>query len=240
MSKEYVATVDGRWGTCAYFSKDFYIGQSFAHYGEFSPDETEFVIKLAEKAGRDKLVLDIGANIGAIAQALEVSGFTVEAFEPQPEVHELLKQNMKGKAHNVALASKAGTTVMPNLDYAAVNNFGGISINTASKSRGAIKVPVATLDSFNFQNVGLMKIDVEGFEEEVLKGGVETIARCSPLMYVEDDRVQKSASLHKLLKDLGYRFELHQPPLFRPANFFNKPQNIWDRNIVSKNLVCYK
>lgn len=240
MTKEYVSTVEGRWGTCAYFNKDFYIGQSFAHYGEFSPDETEFVIALAAKAGKDKLVLDIGANIGAIAQALEFSGFTVEAFEPQPEVYELLRQNMKGKAHNVALGSKAGETVMPNLDYGAVNNFGGISVGTASKSRGAIKVPVATLDSFNYQNVGLMKIDVEGFEEEVLKGGIETIKRCSPVLYMEDDRVQKSASLHKYLKDLGYIFQLHQPALFRPNNFFKKEQNIWDRNIVSRNLVCVR
>lgn len=239
-NKPYVATVQGRWGTVSYFDKDFYIGQSFAHYGEFSPDETEFVIKLAEKAGKDKLVLDIGANIGAIAQALEFSGFTVEGFEPQPEVHELLKMNMKGKAHNVALASRAGFTTMPNFDYAQVNNYGGISINTASKSRGAIKVEVRTLDSYNFQNVGLMKIDVEGFEEEVLRGATETIKRCSPIMYIEDDRVEKSDALHKYLKELGYRFERHNPPLFRPDNFFRKPDNIWDRQFVSKNLVCFK
>lgn len=239
--KPYVATVEGRWGKCSFFDKDFYIGASMANYGECSPDETEYLIKLAEIAAKDgKLVLDIGANIGVISQALEYSGFTVEAFEPQPEVYELLKQNIKGKAHNMALGSKPGVTVVPNLDYSQVNNYGGISINTASKSRGAIQVQVATLDSFNYQNVGLIKIDVEGFEEEVLKGAVETIKRCSPVMYIEDDRQDKSASLRQFLKDLGYRFKMHQPPLFRAQNFFNKPDDIWDKPYTSKNLVCYK
>ena len=192
------------------------------------------------KAGKDKLVLDIGANIGVISQALEFSGFTVESFEPQPEVFGLLRRNMKGRCHNLALASRVGVTTIPKVNYDEVNNFGGLSCGTASKSRGAIEVKVETLDSFNFANVGLMKIDVEGFEEEVLRGGVETINRCSPVLYLEDDRKEKSPSLHAFLKELGYRFEVHAPPLYRERNFFGKKQNIWDKNFVSRNIVCYR
>jgi FkbM family methyltransferase len=238
--KSYVKTVEGRWGPCAYFEQDEYIGKSIQHYGEYNPDETEFIIALAEKTGKDKLVLDIGANIGAIAQALEFSGFRVEAFEPQPEVFALLTQNFKGKSHNLALASRAGVTVMPKVDYSQRNNFGGFSIGTSSKSRGAIQVEVRRLDDFAFENVGLMKIDVEGFEEEVLRGSVETITRCSPVLYLEDDRKEKSPSLHAFLQELGYRWEPHEPPLYREKNFFGKRENIWGVNYVSKNIVCYR
>lgn len=129
---------------------------------------------------------------------------------------------------------------MPNLDYSSVNNFGGVALGTGSKSRGTVTVPVATLDSFAIENVGLIKIDVEGFEEEVLKGGIETINRCRPVLYIEDDRPQKSASLRQFLKELGYRFELHEPPLFRSSNFFGNPKNIWGSNICSRNLVCFR
>src|ERR1700722_5709686 len=115
MNADYITNVDGRWGKCHFFKQDQYIGQSLLHYGEYNPDETEFILGLAAKAGKDKTVLDIGANIGVIAQALERSGFTVEAFEPQAEVFALLQKNFKGKAHNVALGEQAGTTVMPNL-----------------------------------------------------------------------------------------------------------------------------
>lgn len=239
--KSYVRSVDGRWGRCAFFDQDEYIGKSVSTYGEYNPDETEFILSLAQKAGRDKLILDIGANIGTISQALEFSGFTVEAFEPQPEVFELLCQNFKGKTHNVALGRTAGTTVMPNVDYSQHNNFGGLSCGMTSKSRGAIKVPMRRLDEYGFNNVGLMKIDVEGYEEEVLRGGLETIKRCNPILYLEDDRKEKSPALHKFLEgELGYRWEPHQPPLYREKNFFGRQENVWGVNYVSKNIVCYK
>ena len=240
MEKSYVKSVEGRWGTCHYFDQDEYIGKSILNYGEYNPDETEFIIGLAARAGKDKLVLDIGANIGAIAQALAFSGFTVEAFEPQPEVFEVLQQNFKGRAHNVALGDKTGMTQMPKLVYSERNNFGGISCNTISKAHGGIPVKVEKLDDYKFDNVGLMKIDVEGYEELVLRGAVETINRCNPILYLEDDRKEKSESLHAFLKSLGYVWEPHNPPLYRAKNFFGKGENIWGKNFVSKNIVCYR
>jgi len=237
--ESHVAFVNGRWGKCYYFRQDAYIGQSLLNYGEYNPDETEFIVTLAAKAGRDKLVLDIGANIGVISQALEYHGFKVEAFEPQPEVFALLKKNMQGAAHNVALGAAAGTATMPKVDYTKPNNFGGIAIGMASAA-GTIDVELRTLDSYNFQNVGLIKIDVEGFEEQVLRGGIETIKRCKPFLYLEDDRADKSASLHKYLKELGYNFQAHAPALYRENNFFAQKVNVWGKNFVSKNIVCVK
>jgi FkbM family methyltransferase len=240
MEKSYVKSVDGRWGKCHYFAQDEYIGRSVSHYGEYNPDETEFLIALATEAGKDKIVLDIGANIGTISQALQYSGFTVYAFEPQPEVFEVLQQNFTGRSYNVALGDKRGTTEMPKMEYDKAENFGGVSCNTKSKSRGAIEVKLERLDNYKFVNVGLMKIDVEGFEEMVLRGAVETIQRCSPILYLEDDRQEKSASLHKFLKELGYGIELHTPSLYRQKNFFGKEENIWGKNYVSRNIVCRK
>ncbi len=239
MGNDHIASVDGRWGKCHFFKQDLFIGQSLLHYGEYNPDEIEFILGLAAKAGRDKTVLDIGANIGVIAQALEHEGFTVEAFEPQAEVFELLKMNFKGIAHNVAVGEKARTTVMPRLDYTEVNNFGGISCGTSSKSRGSVQIPVHKLDDYKYGNVGLIKIDVEGYEELVLRGTVETIARCKPILYLEDNREDKRAGLHQILTELGYKWELHRPPLYRERNFFNKKENIWDRDFRSTNIVCY-
>lgn len=238
MSAEYIKSVDGRWGKCHFFAQDQYIGQSLLHYGEYNPDETEYILDLAAKAGREKLVLDIGANIGVISQALERVGFMVEAFEPQPEVAKVLQMNFKGKVHNVALGETSGATVMPNLDYAQPMNFGGVACGTVSKSRGGIEIPVRRLDDYKFENVGLIKIDVEGYEERVLRGAVETIKRCKPVLYLEDDRKDNSESLHKFLSGIGYVWTAHQPPLFRARNFFAKKENIWSKNYISSNIVC--
>ena len=82
-----------------------------------------------------------------------------------------------------------------------------------------------------------MKIDVEGFELDVLKGAAQTIARFNPRIYLENDRKEKSAALIAHLLGLGYRLYWHLPPLFRPDNFFKNPKDIWG-NIVSVNMLC--
>lgn len=238
--RPHISWVDGRWGKCHFFTNDLYIGQSLRHYGEYNPDETEYVVAMAEKfcRGDKPRVLDIGANIGVISQALEASGFLVESFEPLPEVHQLLAMNMRGKTHNVALAERAGFAEMPQLEYGEARNFGGFSLGTRSSLRGAVKVEVKKLDDFNFSDVGLMKIDVEGFEERVLRGAVDTIARCRPALYIEDDRKDKSESLHAFVRELGYDIQLHAPPLFRPENHFGNKENVWGQKLASFNIVC--
>lgn len=237
-----IRSVDGRWGKCFYFGKDEYVGRSVHNYGEYNPDETEYILKLASEAqdspdARNMKVLDIGANIGCISQALEHEGYDVVAFEPQPEVFNLLRKNFSGESYNIGLGSKFETAKMPKFRYDDKNNVGSMSIG-ASGILGTIDVEVRTVDSFNFENVGLMKIDVEGYEEEVLRGAVDTIARCSPILYIEDDRASKSYSLHKFLKELGYVWTEHNPPLYREQNFFNLKKNIWSKNYVSKNIDC--
>jgi FkbM family methyltransferase len=234
-----IVKVNGRWGPCHVFKNDRFIGKSILDYGEYNPDETEFIISLAQGAGKNKTVLDIGANIGAISQALEYSGITVEAFEPQPAVFSLLKMNFKGPSYNIALGDFTGIVAMPNPDYSNTYNYGGVSCGIASKSRGSIAVPIHRLDEYNYNNVSVIKIDVEGYEEKVLHGALETIKRCRPILYLEDDRVDKRDGLYKLLQELGYKWESHHPFLYRENNFFGKKERTWDIDYFSENIVCY-
>jgi len=231
-----ITKIESRWGPCSYFSKDEYVGKSLWNYGEYNPSETEMIISLAPK---DKLFLDIGANFGVMAMAALASGFTnVVAFEPQPEVFKLLSENIpSGKAFNTALGASIGSAKMGKLRYSDRNNIGGLGLGTITPY-GQITVPVTTLDSYEFTNVGFIKLDVEGFEEQVLIGGRETILRDKPIMYIEDDRAERSASLRRYITALGYTIEEHKPPLFREDNFFGKKINIWGRNYVSHNLIC--
>ena len=90
----------------------------------------------------------------------------------------------------------------------------------------------------HIRDVGFMKIDVEGYELEVLQGAVETIAHCKPILYIEDDRGDKSRALHQYIEYLGYSIEEHKPPLYRENNFFGLKKNVWDKNYASHNLIC--
>ena len=225
-------SVKGRWGEVWFYGKDEYVGRSLYNYGEYNPDETEKIISLASGT-----CLDIGANFGVMGQALEANGFTVISFEPQPDVYKVLRKNVRGDCYNMGLGSSSGTAVMPKILTGSRANYGGMGIGYKSEL-GTIDVVVRTLDSFNFSDVGFMKIDVEGFEEKVLNGGRETIARCRPIMYIEDDRPSLSASLRKCITGMGYTIEEHKPPLYREENFFGLKKNVWGVNYLSHNLIC--
>ena len=236
-------TIDGRWGKVKFLLKDEYVGKSLYWYGEYNPDETETILSLAPSG---RLCLDIGANIGVISQALLACGYDVEAFEPQPELCKILNENLafvvdrkRGdyNTYNVAVGASEGTAKMPKVQYAAKGNFGGLGIGTKS-IYGSYDVPVQTIDSFNYEDVGFMKIDVEGYEYEVLQGAENTIGRCRPIMYIEDDRSEKSRALRKMIDLLGYDIEEHRPTLYREKNFFELKKNVWDRNFASHNLIC--
>jgi len=163
VDRPHIQSVVGKYGRTYYFRHDEFVGKSIFEYGEFSPEECAFIVGLAnERPG--ELVLDVGANLGAISQALVANGSKVEAFEPQPEIFALLEKNCPSiECHNVALGNHAGTAQMPRVDYSKKGNFGGLGIGMGH----GLQIQMLTLDSLEYNNVGLIKIDVEGFEELV-------------------------------------------------------------------------
>lgn len=230
----HIQSVMGRYGRTYYFRHDEYVGRSVFQMGEFSPEECAYIVDLANSRPGE-LVLDIGANIGCVSQALIHAGCNVEAFEPQPEVFKLLERNCPSiKCHNTALGIREGTAQMPLVDYSKRGNFGGLGIGGGH----GLRVNVVPLDSFNYDNVGLIKLDVEGYEELVLRGAVETIRRCKPIIYLEADRGEKLTSLAAFLASIGYAYTMHQPPLYCVDNYFGNLVRPWDRNYVSMNWVC--
>ena len=86
------------------------------------------------------------------------------------------------------------------------------------------------------EQVGFIKLDVEGFELAVLKGAAQTLARCRPLLYLENDRVDRSPALIEWLWNAGYDLWWHIPPLFNPQNFASSPDNVYG-NVASFNML---
>ena len=232
--------VECRQGIMIYNRNDMYVGESLRRYGEFSPGESELFRKILQP---DMLVVEIGANIGAhtveLSQLVGVRG-TVVAFEPQRVVFQTLCANIAlNNCANVytyqsAVGDHVGTIKVPFLPPDQFNNFGGLSLRG---TEAGDDVPLTTLDALNLPTCHLLKIDVEGMEVEVLRGAADTIARCRPVIYAEDDRVERSAELVQLLTDYRYRMYRHEPLLFSPDNFAGEQQNIFN-NTASLNLLC--
>jgi FkbM family methyltransferase len=139
----------------------------------------------------DGKVLDIGANLGtfSIPLAKKVPKHTYHAFEPQRIIYyQLCANTIINSLGNVytyeaGLSNQEADIELEVPDYTAETNIGAFSIDKKVReneyecktSGGKEKIILMTLDSIGFENVQLIKIDVEGHELEVLQGGIETI-----------------------------------------------------------------
>ena len=152
-----------------------------------------------------KGMIDIGAAIGEYAANLDFKKIYV--FEPDKKLLWTCHANLvnadkedKTETFQVALSDKEGEDT--------------IFVNGINEFR---KVPVKTLDSFNLKDIGFIKIDVEGFEEKVIRGGLLTIISNNypPILFecwkagqiIQDGTVftqEKRDSLFNLLRTLGY------------------------------------
>lgn len=230
-----------RYGVMHYYADDQYIGHALEKYGEYSEGEPDLWRLFLN---RGDVAIDIGANIGALTLALsEIVGpeGVVQAFEPQPENYELLKKNLAKRTNVIpnliALSDSPGTMVVPSLKSLHHNNYGGVELLSDKPDATYRDVEVSTLDGIAHpHNVAFIKIDVEGMEAKVLRGAEKTIKEDRPVLYVENDRKEKSEELLRLLHRLGYCIYQHQPLLYTNNNF--KRVEVTEPNVMSINLLC--
>ena len=224
--------MDCRHGTFV-FPKDTYIGKSLEKYGEYSEQEVAFLCLLLNPGD---VVVDAGANIGALtvplAKAVGETG-KVLAYEPQDDIFEMLRENCAGLPQVVAIHGAVGE-VDTVLRYSPnAWNTGNVVLGKT----GDCTTAVVPLDAAKMPRLDLLKADVEGMETEVLFGARETIARCRPLLYVENERKHNTRRLLDTLFLLGYRVWRHEPFLFDANNFRGDPEDIFP-GVGSMNLIA--
>ncbi len=241
--------VEARHGYVLYNVNDRYIGRSVEHYGEWSPGESALFGQFCRPG---HYVVDIGANIGthtlAFARLVGERG-RVFAFEPQRVVAQVLAANVALNSltnvhtYHLGVGAKDGTLWLADIDYSRGGNFGGVSLDAVARPQGdprpKYRVAVVRLDDFYDQpRLDLIKIDVEGMEADVLRGAGGLIQQHKPVIYAENDRPEKSPELIGLIRSHGYRLFWHHPPLHAPDNFAGSTTNIFERRIVSFNMLC--
>jgi FkbM family methyltransferase len=252
--------VAARRGTMLVNRNDIYMGQAYLQYGECCELETQFLLSMLRLPG---LVIEVGSNMGVhtIPMAAELmrqgrsAAGSLLALEPQPVIFQQLCANlalnglMNVAALPYACGRETGAVTFEAPDYLRSGNFGGTSMLChGGASAGPAQLPNRVTPRVAVQcvrlddlvpegDVGLIKIDVEGLELEVLLGSAGILARCRPVLYVENDRPERSQQLIQYLLDFNYRLWWHIPALFNPDNMRGVLENHYP-SVCSFNMLC--
>ena len=163
-------------------------------------------------------LLDIGANIGYVSASFltGVPGSTLVSVEPQPGVVDLLKRNLDGFGHRA--------TVYP---YALSDRDGTAFFHVEENDRGASRlsnagtaIEIRSADSLfrdaKLNRLDLVKIDVEGHEEEVIRSCFSHFKRLQPKAILFEEQSNKSAGIiGEMLRDAGYEINALKKKLTR-------------------------
>jgi FkbM family methyltransferase len=136
---------------------------------------------LALLASKDKIFAEVGVHVGSYAIRMSKLYRHVIAIEPNPFSLDCLKANMElNKVQNM--------TVIPvacgDSDAELLLGLAEGSSSLIGESSASVKVKVKRLDDL-IDYVDVMKIDVEGYEEQVVRGGLNIINKCKPTMVIE-------------------------------------------------------
>jgi FkbM family methyltransferase len=198
----------------AIFAHD-HIGIHINYFGVYDKPELDLLFRFLEPLAdtlRAGVALDVGANIGNHALFFDERFRAVHAFEPHPTTYHLLAFNAKlaGNVtpHKLGLGSESGVLRL-NED---LDNMGASSIKYVPTGNArSVEVEVRRLDDLDLALDGLcfMKVDVEGFEPQVLRGAARTIAAHQPLIVLEQHErefVDGTTECIAMLREAGYRF----------------------------------
>ncbi len=200
-----------------------YIQERIVINDRFNDDkELEYVIDNYTEYINGKIVLDIGANIGNHSMFFQkyAKPSHIHAYEPHPETFKTLKRNIEINfwkdnisTHNLAVGDVNSNG---NITGFNIHNTGATTISESDNGNSSI----IRIDDQNYDGtVGLMKIDVEGFEAKVIKGSEKLIIRDKPLIMIEIyDNSRNFDYIFDFLNRNGY-----QAIAYNYANYIFRP-----------------
>lgn len=182
---------------------------NLSYYADHGLFEKSLISWCRQFCNKNSVMLDIGAHTGTYSIALASHANTVHSFEPQKMTYYALcgsiaLSNAKNvTAHNIALGSSNQVGVQT-LNIRS-NDGGGSSLQPFTDPvLGKEEVEVRTLDSYNFKNIGFIKMDVEDNELNVLKGAIQTVKKNNYPTILFESNYENNELFRFILDELGY------------------------------------
>lgn len=198
---------------------DWFLPDYDKHYQEWMETNNEKTYQRLQREYALKQVkdfrtaIDIGGNIGFWSRDFCDRFDNVVIFEPDASNIECLEVNLSGKEnydlHRVGLGSKRETKTF----YKSLTTSGGHSFFRDQVFEAEVEesqLEIMRLDDYGIQNVGLIKIDTQGSEYDILLGGRETLLNNDCVLNIEiehknEKQREKGKEIISLLDSLGYR-----------------------------------
>ena len=179
------------------------------------------IFQFVDNLPPDAIVIDAGANIGlfSIPVAQRRKDITLIAFEPQRIIYNALCGSVALNdinnifVHNKAITELVSYVVLPSVDYSMKIDYGMVRVQPGLTDENMymrnFMVDGVSIDSLKLPRCDFIKIDVEGFEIQAIKGARKTIETFKPILWVEYHIVGMDA-ICKAVGE-GYTFIMADP-----------------------------
>lgn len=159
--------------------------------GAFEETEIDIAAALYSALYYGRCIVDVGANVGLHSMAWARLA-PVVALEPAPRTYTRLEANVvaNGLEDRISMVRKAVGNTLGEAEFFVAEDSAYSSLKDTGRKRISerVRVPCTTLDlllSDLPSAVGLLKVDVEGFERSVIAGATELLRRDRPVLFVE-------------------------------------------------------
>lgn len=162
------------------------------------------------------IAIDGGAHVGTWSRPLSYLFARVLAVEPSADTFEALEENMRRFGCTNVELHRAALGQAPGLVSMTIDPRGAALKNTGARyvrADASATIPRITIDAWQLQTLGFLKLDVEGSEVHALEGARATLLRCKPIVLFEHKGFCRrygylpDAPL-TYLKSLGFRHRL--------------------------------
>lgn len=194
------------YGLVTLYQNEVYIGNEFKNGGYWDIDT---LLKLRAYILPDRNILEIGGHCGT--SSIVYSSFLnnenkIYVYEPQRNMYNLLVRNINqnnlqnkiipynsgvfcyegnGRMNNIDLDGGGGiVTKRYNEENNLGCNFGGIGLGCDGED-----IKLTTIDNMNLDNIGFIHCDAQGAENFIFSKGIDTITKCRPVIYYENNEL---------------------------------------------------
>ena len=173
--------------------------------GEYQKKQRDALFEYMEERRPIEYIADVGAHVGLWSRPMMRRANTkyIWAFEPNNLVRECYVLNMGGFDNYSIYPVALGHKNMKGFLNVETDNSGNTNVHPTRSGNTEIR----TLDSFNFEHLDYIKVDVEGFEYNFLQGAVDTLNRCRPFVHLEmksKNMRNSKDDFYRFMKNIGY------------------------------------